>query len=114
LNTTALWLTVIALGLYHGINPATGWPLAVANGMADQRATSVFAILLPLGSGHLMAMAIVLVPFAWLNWYVELSRAIRIGTSAVVLLFGAFKLINRRHPRLLRVFPRLGLHGGHS
>jgi len=82
-----------------------GWPLAVANGMADQRATSVFATLLPLGGGHFMAMAIVLVPFAWLSWYVEWSHAIRIGAGMVVLLFGAFKLINRRHPRLLARIP---------
>jgi hypothetical protein len=105
LNTTALWLTVVALGLYHGINPAMGWPLAVANGMADQRASSVFATLLPLGGGHFMAMAIVLVPFAWLSWYVEWSRAIRIGAGMVVLLFGVFKLVSRRHPRLLARIP---------
>ncbi|KRB87465.1 hypothetical protein ASE07_20245 [Noviherbaspirillum sp. Root189] len=105
LNTTALWLIVVVLGLYHGINPAMGWPLAVANGMANQRASSVFTTLLPLGGGHFMAMAIVLVPFAWLSWYVEWSRAIRIGAGMVVLLFGAFKLINRRHPRLLARIP---------
>jgi hypothetical protein len=105
LNTTALWLTVIALGLYHGINPAMGWPLAVANGMAERRASSVFATLLPLGGGHFMAVAIVLLPFAWLSWYVEWSRAIRIGAALAVLLFGAYKLINRRHPRLLARIP---------
>jgi hypothetical protein len=32
-QTAALWLTVIALGVYHGLNPAMGWPIAVANGM---------------------------------------------------------------------------------
>jgi hypothetical protein len=96
---------VIALGLYHGINPAMGWPLAVANGMTERRASSVFATLLPLGGGHFIAIAIVLLPFAWLSWYVEWSRAIRIGAGAVVLLFGAFKLIHRRHPRLLARIP---------
>ena len=105
MNTIALWLTIVALGLYHGLNPAMGWPLAVANGMADQRAASVLATLLPLGGGHFIAMAIVLVPFAWLSWYVEWSRAIRIGAGMVVLLFGAFKLIHRRHPRLLTRIP---------
>jgi hypothetical protein len=106
LNTGAIWLAVIALGLYHGINPAMGWPLAVANGMADRRASSVFATLLPLGGGHFMAIAVSLAPFAWLSWYVEWSRAIRIGAGMAVLLFGVFKLLNRRHPRLLaRIAP---------
>jgi len=105
LNTGALWLIVVALGLYHGINPAMGWPLAVANGMAERRASSVFATLLPLGGGHFMAIAIALAPFALLGWYVEWSRAIRLGAGTVVLLFGVFKLINRRHPRLLARIP---------
>ena len=99
--TAALWLTIIALGIYHGLNPAMGWPLAVANGMAQRRASAVFATLLPLGGGHFMAMAVVLAPFAWLGWYVEWSRAIRLGAGALVLLFGVFKLIEQRHPRAL-------------
>ena len=36
MSSGALWLAVAALGLYHGLNPAMGWPLAVANGLADQ------------------------------------------------------------------------------
>jgi hypothetical protein len=105
LNSAALWFAVVALGLYHGLNPAMGWPLAVANGMADRRARSVFATLLPLGGGHFMAIAVALAPFAWLSWYVEWSRAIRIGAGLAVLLFGVFKLLRRRHPRLLARIP---------
>jgi hypothetical protein len=104
-STSALWLAVVGLGLYHGVNPAMGWPLAVANGMTDRRARSVFATLLPLGAGHFMAIAVALLPFAWLSWYVEWSRPIRIGAGAAVLLFGVFKLLNRRHPRLLARIP---------
>jgi hypothetical protein len=101
-----LWLTIVAVGVYHGLNPAMGWPLAVANGMTEQRASAVLATLLPLGGGHFTAMAVVLVPFAWLSWYVEWSRAIRLGAGALVLLFGLFKLVQRRHPRALaRVRP---------
>ena len=105
MNTTALWLTVAGLGLYHGVNPAMGWPLAVANGMAARRGSEVFATLLPLGGGHFLAIAVALLPFAWLSWYAEWSRAIRIGAGVAVLAFGAFKLIKRRHPRLLARIP---------
>ena len=102
----ALWFTVVALGIYHGLNPAMGWPLAVANGLAARRPGAVFATFLPLGAGHLLAMAIVLVPFAALTWYLRWSFAIRIGAGLLVLLFGVYKLIDRRHPRfLVRVRP---------
>ena len=100
-QTAALWLTIVAIGAYHGLNPAMGWPLAVANGLAARRARSVFATLLPLGGGHFMAMAVVVLPFAWLSWYAEWSRTIRLSAGALVLLFGIFKLIQRRHPRAL-------------
>ena len=99
--TAALWLTIVAVGVYHGLNPAMGWPIAVANGMAQRRAGAVFATLLPLGAGHFAAMVVVLVPFAWLSRYEEWGRAVRLGAGTVVLLFGIFQLIGRRHPRAL-------------
>jgi hypothetical protein len=97
----ALWFGIVAVGVYHGLNPAMGWPLAVANGMAARRGSAVFATLLPLGGGHFAAMAVVLVPFAWLGVLFEWGRAIRIGAGMLVLLFGLFKLIQPRHPRAL-------------
>lgn len=100
-GTAALWLAVVAIGLYHGLNPAMGWPLAVANGMTERRPRAVFATVLPLGGGHFAAMAVVLLPFAALAWYAEWSRAIRLAAGALVLLFGLFKLVRRRHPRAL-------------
>jgi hypothetical protein len=99
--TVALWLAVVAIGLYHGLNPAMGWPLAVANGLTQRSPAAVFATVLPLGGGHFLAMAVVLVPFAWLSWYAAWSQPIRFAAGALVLLFGAYKLVRRRHPRAL-------------
>ena len=103
--TAAIWLTIITVGVYHGLNPAMGWPLAVANGLTERRAGAVFTTLLPLGGGHFAAMAIVLVPFAWLSLYVQWSREIRVGAGALVLLFGIYKLVRRRHPQALARIP---------
>jgi hypothetical protein len=102
---TSLWLTVVAIGLYHGVNPAMGWPLAVANGLTERRARAVFTTILPLGGGHFAAMAVVLVPFAWLVGYVAWSDAIRLAAGALVLLFGIYKIASRRHPRALARIP---------
>ena len=103
--SAALWPTVAAIGLYHGLNPAMGWPLAVANGLTERRDAAVFRTLLPLGGGHFLAMAMVLLPFAALGWYVAWSDAIRLAASGLVLLFGVYKLVNRRHPRALARVP---------
>lgn len=103
--SAGLWLTVVALGLYHGLNPAMGWPLAVANGLAERSGAAVLRTVLPLGGGHFAAMAVVLVPFAALAWYVQWSAPIRVGAGALVLLFGAWKLVDRRHPRALARVP---------
>lgn len=92
---------VVLLGLYHGLNPAMGWPLAVANGMTVRRTSAVFSTLLPLGAGHLMAMAVVLLPFAWLGWLLEWSRPVRMIAGGVVTAFGLRLLLSRGHPRFL-------------
>jgi len=103
--TAALWFTVIGLGLYHGLNPGMGWPLAVANGLTERRPGAVFRTVLPLGSGHFAAMAVVLVPLAALGWYVQWSREIRLAAGTLVLLFGLYRLLDRRHPRALARVP---------
>lgn len=102
----ALWAGVVAIGAYHGLNPAMGWPLAVARGLERRRGAAVLATWLPLGVGHLAAMALVLVPFAMLTWLFAWSREIRLAAGALVVLFGLWRLVQRRHPRwLARVRP---------
>ncbi|MBA3478227.1 MAG: hypothetical protein H0T52_07505 [Lautropia sp.] len=104
--TAMLWLGVVAVGAYHGLNPAMGWPLAVANGLTEKRGVAVGATFLPLGAGHLLAMALVLVPFSMLSGLLIWGSEIRIGAGALVVLFGVSRFFLRRHPRwLMRVRP---------
>ncbi len=101
-----LWASVVVIGVYHGLNPAMGWPLAVANGLTEKRGTAVFATWLPLGAGHLLAMALVLVPFTLLAWLLVWGREIRLAAGLLIVLFGIFRLLRRGHPRwLMRVRP---------
>ena len=69
------------------------------------------AALWPLTFGHLLAMLLVVLPFALLIALVEWQRPIQIGASLLVIGFGVFRLVNRRHPRVLaRMRPtQLGL-----
>jgi hypothetical protein len=106
-----LWLAVIASGLYHGANPGMGWPLAVSAGLMERSSRALGAALVPLTVGHLLAMLLVLLPFALLVTLVEWQRQIQIGASLIVIGFGIFRLVERRHPRALaRIRPtQLGL-----
>ena len=110
-NTAWLWLIVIASGLYHGVNPGMGWPLAVSAGLMTRSPRALVAALGPLAAGHLLAMLLVILPFGLLISLVEWQRPIQIGASLLVTGFGIFRLIERRHPRALaRIRPtQLGL-----
>ena len=61
----------------------------------------VVAAQVPLAAGHLLSMLIILLPFALMTALLNWQREIRIGASIVVIAFGAFRLVNRRHPRAL-------------
>jgi hypothetical protein len=106
-----LWLAVVASGLYHGVNPGMGWPLAVSAGLMQRSPRALVAALWPLTAGHLLAMLLVLLPFALLVTIVEWQRQIQLGASLCVIAFGVFRLVDRRHPRALaRIAPtQLGL-----
>ncbi len=106
-----LWLAVVASGLYHGVNPGMGWPLAVSAGMMEGRPRALVAALGALGVGHLLAMLLIILPFALLVALVDWQRQIQIAASLLVIGFGIFRLVNRRHPRALaRIRPtQLGL-----
>jgi hypothetical protein len=106
-----LWLAVIASGLYHGVNPGMGWPLAVSAGLMERSPRALISALGPLAAGHLLAMLLVILPFALLVALVEWQRTIQVGASLLVVAFGLYLLVNRRHPRALaRISPsQLGL-----
>jgi hypothetical protein len=88
-----------------------GWPLAVSAGLIERSSHALAMALWPLTVGHLLAMFVVILPFALLLVIVEWQQQIQIGASLLVVGFGVFRLVNRRHPRVLaRIRPtQLGL-----
>jgi hypothetical protein len=111
LETAGLWLAVLASGLYHGVNPGMGWPLVVSAGLMEKTTRAFVGALSALTVGHLLAMLLMLLPFALLIALVEWQRQIQLGASLLLIAFGIFRLIDRRHPRALTRIPpaRLGL-----
>jgi len=100
-TTALLWLAVVASGLYHGANPGMGWPLAVSAGLMERSSRALVAALWPLTVGHLLAMLVVILPFSVLAALVQWRPQIQIGASLLVIGFGIFRFVNRRHPRVL-------------
>jgi hypothetical protein len=96
-----LWAAIVASGLYHGINPGMGWPLAVASGLMDKSARALVAALVPLSAGHFLAMLVILLPFAMLLALAEWQRQIQIGASLLLIAYGMLRLAYPRHPRVL-------------
>ena len=97
---TALWPAVIVSGVYHGVNPGMGWPLAVSAGLMGKGRRDLIASLGPLGAGHFLAMAAILAPFAAMTALVAWQREIRIGAGLFVIAAGVYFLV-ARHPRFL-------------
>ena len=78
-----------------------GWLFAVSNGMFERRARGVFSALPPIAAGHLLAMALVLLPLAAIAALASAFVYVRVIASAVIITFGVYRLIVRRHPRVL-------------
>jgi len=78
-----------------------GWLFAVSNGMFERRARAVFAALPPIGLGHLLAMAAVLLPVAMVSALAARFALVRVVAAAVIIAFGVYRLLVRRHPRVL-------------
>ena len=104
--TTALWWAVVVSGIYHGLNPGMGWPLAVSAGLMERSNGSVYRALFALGAGHLLSMFAILFPFTMLLFLVEWQYEIQVSAAMLVIGLGIYLAINRRHPRFLaRVHP---------
>ncbi len=110
-SATALWWAVIFSGMYHGINPGMGWPLAVSAGLMERKHSALPKALGMLAFGHLIAMLAILLPFSLVTALLTWENEIRIGAGLLVIGMGVYLLINRRHPKFLaRVHPaRLAL-----
>ena len=105
MTAAGLWLAVVASGLYHGVNPGMGWPLAVSAALMEGGRQPLFKAMGALADGHFVAMVGILLPFAMMTLLVEYQREIRIGAGLIVIAMGVFLVIYRRHPRFLSRVP---------
>lgn len=100
-----LWAAVVASGLYHGLNPAMGWPLAVSGALMTRSARTLPASLGYLGAGHALAILALTLPFGLLVSLVAWETHIRLAASVLVVAYGVALLAWRRHQRALARIP---------
>ena len=86
------WLLLVALGVYHGINPAMGWLFAVALGLHRRSRAVVLQSLLPIALGHLLAIAIAAALVIALGLLIDTRLVRALAGSALILwaLYHAF------------------------
>lgn len=93
------WITLAALGAFHGLNPAMGWLFAVALGLQERRWRAVPAALALIAVGHALAIATAVVTVGLLGLVVPAHVLLGLGGTAL-LVFAAYKMVSRfRHPR---------------
>ena len=99
LNDSWPWISLAALGAFHGLNPAMGWLLAVAKGFQERRLRAVVAALGPIAVGHALSIGIVAVMVGMLG--VVFPRDLfLILIGGVLLGFAGYKIVTRfRHTR---------------
>jgi len=91
------WLTLFLLGAYHGINPAMGWLFAVALGLQKQSGRAVWESLLPIATGHVLAIvAVILV--AVLAGAVLPIHVLKIAVVLILIAFGIYRIVSKSHP----------------
>ncbi|MGH3664669.1 MAG: hypothetical protein ACRDU8_01025 [Egibacteraceae bacterium] len=101
------WSVLLGLGAFHGLNPGMGWLFAVALGLQERNRRAVLQALPPIALGHACAIVAALALLQLVRFAVA-PRTVAVVTGTVLVVFGCWRLIVRRHPRWvgMRVRPR--------
>ena len=98
MNEAWPWMALLGLGAFHGINPGMGWLFAVALGLQEQRRSAVWNALPPIAVGHALSVGLVVALVALIHASIP-YYALRWIAAAVLIGFGAYRLVRARHPR---------------
>jgi len=90
---------VLALGAFHGINPAMGWLFAAAIGFQARSRRALVAALGPIAVGHAASMGATVLLIDELRVFAT-ETALRFAGAAVLVSFALYRIVrSHRHPR---------------
>ncbi|WP_019630771.1 hypothetical protein [Actinomadura atramentaria] len=89
---------LVALGAFHGLNPGMGWLFAVARGLQERSRALLLRSLPAIAAGHAASIWIVAV-LVTLTRSVVATRWVAVAGGIVLVGFGLWRLLSRRHFR---------------
>ncbi|HEX2316528.1 MAG TPA: hypothetical protein VHJ17_22485 [Thermomonospora sp.] len=89
---------LVVLGAFHGLNPGMGWLFAVARGLQERARARVLESLPAIAAGHAASVGVVAVLVA-LTQSVVATRVVAVAGGVVLVCFGLWRLLSRRHFR---------------
>ncbi|WP_328589696.1 hypothetical protein [Nonomuraea aridisoli] len=89
---------VLLLGAFHGLNPAMGWLFAVARGLQERSIDRLLQSIPMIALGHLASVALVALVVAATGSVVT-GTALAVGGGVVLVAFGLWRLLSKRHFR---------------
>ena len=99
LSSLGPWLGLIALGLFHGLNPAMGWLFAVSLALQRGRSSQLFTATGVIALGHLLSLLVIMTALLAAGAFLPL-RWVRLSAGGILLAFGVYRLVRYyRHPR---------------
>ncbi|MFG1841694.1 hypothetical protein ACGFH8_25095 [Micromonospora sp. NPDC049175] len=96
--TVTTWVTLAALGAFHGLNPAMGWLFAVARGLQERSRAALLRSLPPIAAGHLASVGVV-AALVSATRSVTASTALAVVGGVLLVAFGLWRLLSERHFR---------------
>jgi len=101
MGPVGLWSAVLLSGIYHGVNPGMGWPLAVSSALMKKNHWAMVPALSALALGHFLAMIAMLLPFSFIKSLAQWDFQIRFIAGLLLISLGLFLLLYNKHPRFL-------------
>jgi hypothetical protein len=84
------WLLLIALGAFHGLNPAMGWLFAVALGLHRKSRKVALLSLIPIATGHMLSIAVVAIAVITLGLVVD-QRVLETAAGMALIGWAAYQ-----------------------
>lgn len=89
---------LVAMGSFHGLNPGMGWLFAVAIGFQERSRAALLRALGPIAAGHALSIGAVALIVAVTD-SVLASRLVAVGGGALLVCFGLWRMLSKRHMR---------------